>query len=127
MYASDADWISPANAFFGRCPIWSNASLQKVLQPADRRARITKLIGWHTFRHTYSTLHHLEMIVIDDHTSWVGQHLSIQLAAGTEPIPRPLHLAAALAGRGNLPRPAAAHAKARGQLGHACLASIVSL
>jgi site-specific recombinase XerD len=27
-----------------------------VLQPAARRAGITKRIGWHTFRHTYSSL-----------------------------------------------------------------------
>jgi len=37
-------------------PIWANTSLQKVLQPAARRAGITKQIGWHTFRHTYSSL-----------------------------------------------------------------------
>lgn len=56
MYASDADWIFASERLFGKMPIWSNASLQKVLQPAARRARITKLIGWHTFRHTYSTM-----------------------------------------------------------------------
>lgn len=37
-------------------PLWAVSSLQKVLQPAARRARITKQIGWHTFRHTYSIL-----------------------------------------------------------------------
>jgi integrase len=37
-------------------PIWSNASLQKMLQPAARKAGITKEIGWHTFRHTYSSM-----------------------------------------------------------------------
>ncbi|MGI9069682.1 MAG: tyrosine-type recombinase/integrase [Pyrinomonadaceae bacterium] len=29
--------------------------LTKVIQPAARRAGIKKRIGWHTFRHTYST------------------------------------------------------------------------
>ncbi len=56
MYASDTDWVFASERVFGKMPIWSNASLQKVLQPAARRARITKVIGWHTFRHTYSTM-----------------------------------------------------------------------
>ncbi|HEU5340210.1 tyrosine-type recombinase/integrase [Edaphobacter sp.] len=56
MYASDVDWVFASELLFGKIPIWSNASLQKVLRPAARRARIMKLIGWHTFRHTYSTM-----------------------------------------------------------------------
>ncbi len=56
MYASDADWEFASERLFGKMPIRSNASLQKVLQPAARRAQIMKLIGWHTFRHTYSTM-----------------------------------------------------------------------
>ena len=28
----------------------------KIIQPAARRAGITKRIGWHTFRHSYSSL-----------------------------------------------------------------------
>jgi integrase len=55
MYASHSDWVFASERVFGKMPIWSNASLQKVLQPAARRARINKEIGWHTFRHTYST------------------------------------------------------------------------
>lgn len=50
MYASGSDWV------FGKMPIWAVSSLQKVLQPAAKRAKITKRIGWHTFRHTYSSL-----------------------------------------------------------------------
>jgi site-specific recombinase XerD len=30
--------------------------LQKVIRPAAQRAGIIKRIGWHTFRHTFSTL-----------------------------------------------------------------------
>ncbi len=56
MYAADSDWVFASERVFGKMPIWSNASLQKVLQPAAKRAGITKTIGWHTFRHTYSTL-----------------------------------------------------------------------
>lgn len=56
MYASDTDWIFASAAVFGKMPVWAVSSLQKVLQPAARRAGITKRIGWHTFRHTYSSL-----------------------------------------------------------------------
>lgn len=37
-------------------PVWAVSSLQKVLQPAAKRAGITKTIGWHMFRYTYSSL-----------------------------------------------------------------------
>jgi len=30
--------------------------LAKVIRPAAKRAGIKKSIGWHTFRHTYSTM-----------------------------------------------------------------------
>lgn len=56
MYASDSDWVFASERVFGKMPIWANTSLQKVLQPAAKRARITKTIGWHIFRHTYSSL-----------------------------------------------------------------------
>lgn len=56
MYASDSDWLFASERLFGRMPIWSNSCLQKVLRPAARRARISSELGWHTFRHTYSTM-----------------------------------------------------------------------
>jgi integrase len=55
-YSSRSDWLFASAAVFGKMPVWAVSSLQKVLQPAARRAGITKRIGWHTFRHTYSTL-----------------------------------------------------------------------
>jgi integrase len=56
MYASDSDWVFASDRVFGKMPVWAVSSLQKVLQPAARRAEITKRIGWHMFRHTYSSL-----------------------------------------------------------------------
>ena len=50
------DWVFASEHVFGKMPVWAISSLQKVLQPAARRAGITKRIGWHTFRHTYSSL-----------------------------------------------------------------------
>lgn len=55
-YAENSDWVFASSVVFGKMPIWAVSSLQKVLQPAARKAKITKKIGWHIFRHTYSTL-----------------------------------------------------------------------
>ena len=56
LYASESDWVFASDHAFGKMPVWAISSLQKVLQPAAKRAGITKRIGWHTFRHTYSSL-----------------------------------------------------------------------
>ena len=55
-YQQADDWVfaSPHNQ--GKYPFWPDAVLQKVIHPAALRAGITKRIGWHTFRHTFSTL-----------------------------------------------------------------------
>ena len=55
-YRQADDWVfaSPHNQ--GKYPFWPDAVLQKVIRPAALRAGIKKRIGWHTFRHTFSTL-----------------------------------------------------------------------
>lgn len=55
-YAQGSDWIFASDRKFGEMPVWANASLSKVLKPAARRAGIAKRVGWHTLRHTYSSL-----------------------------------------------------------------------
>jgi len=37
-------------------PPWADTLLDRFLQPAAKRAGISKWVGFHTFRHTYSTL-----------------------------------------------------------------------
>ena len=41
---------------WGKQPFWPDIVMQKIIRPAALRAGIRKRIGWHTFRHTYSTL-----------------------------------------------------------------------
>ena len=55
-YRQPNDWIfaSPRNQ--GKHPFWPDVLLQKVIRPAALRAGINKKIGWHTFRHTFSTI-----------------------------------------------------------------------
>lgn len=51
-YCKPEDWVFANDA--GR-PRWQETILQRQLKPAAMRAGIGK-IGWHTFRHTYSTM-----------------------------------------------------------------------
>jgi len=47
---------SPARRFTARCRRGLIRFWNRHLQPAALRAGITKWVGFHTFRHTYSTL-----------------------------------------------------------------------
>jgi integrase len=40
----------------GNQPVWLSKVIQYHIQPAAKRLGITKRIGWHTFRRTYTTL-----------------------------------------------------------------------
>jgi integrase len=55
-YRQPDDWIFASPRTQGKYPFWPDAVLQKVIRPAGLRAGINKRIGWHTFRHTFSTL-----------------------------------------------------------------------
>jgi integrase len=55
-YRQADDWIFASPRTRGRHPFWPDAVLQKVIRPAALRAGIKKRVGWHTFRHTFSTL-----------------------------------------------------------------------
>jgi integrase len=55
-YRQPDDWIFASPRTQGKYPFWPDAVLQKVIRPAASRAGISKKIGWHTFRHTLSTV-----------------------------------------------------------------------
>jgi integrase len=55
-YQASNDWVFASPRKRGRYPFWPDAVLQKIIRPAALRAGISKRIGWHTFRHTFSTL-----------------------------------------------------------------------
>ena len=57
--ASDYAWATDSNragAKRGKQPVWLSTVMRYYIQPVARRLGITKRIGWHTFRHTFSTL-----------------------------------------------------------------------
>jgi site-specific recombinase XerD len=54
-YAAPDDWVFASPRVKGKSSRRSDVVLAKIIQPAAVRAGIKKRIGWHTFRHTFST------------------------------------------------------------------------
>jgi len=55
-YNQPDDWVFGSPEMQGTQPYWPDSLMRKVIHPAAVRARISKRIGWHTFRHSYATL-----------------------------------------------------------------------
>ena len=55
-YNKSDDWVFASKRHRGRKPIWGQAILRKYIRPVAQSVGIQKRFGWHTFRHTYSTL-----------------------------------------------------------------------
>jgi integrase len=56
IYINPDDWFFASNRYRGRRPYWGQAILRKYIRPVAQCVGIQKRFGWHTFRHTYSTL-----------------------------------------------------------------------
>jgi integrase len=55
-YRSADDWVFASKRAKGKRPIWGQSIMRKQIHPALEKLGIEKRIGWHTFRHSYSTL-----------------------------------------------------------------------
>jgi len=55
-YNQPEDWVFASNRMNGKQPLSPDSLLSRQIHPAVKRVGITKRVGWHTFRHTYSTL-----------------------------------------------------------------------
>jgi integrase len=55
-YIKPDDWVFASRRHRGRHPFWGQSILRKYVRPVAENVGIQKCIGWHTFRHTYSTL-----------------------------------------------------------------------
>src|SRR5215469_3131166 len=55
-YREAEDWVFASPASRGRRPYWGQCLMRTVIRPAAAKVGITQHIGWHTFRHTYSSL-----------------------------------------------------------------------
>jgi integrase len=56
QYRQPEDWVFASPHTHGLRPFWPDSTLAKVIRPAAGKAGIRKRIGWHTFRHSFSTL-----------------------------------------------------------------------
>ncbi len=54
-YPSPDDWVFASPRRKGKRPLRPDSVLSKIIRTAALRAGINKRIGWHTFRHTYSS------------------------------------------------------------------------
>jgi integrase len=55
-FRQPTDWIFASSATQGRLPFWGQTLMRHFIRPTAVKLGITKRIGWHTFRHSYSTL-----------------------------------------------------------------------
>jgi integrase len=55
-YRAPDDWVFASPATRGRQPYWGQSLMRRFIRPAAAKVGITQRIGWHTFRHTYSSL-----------------------------------------------------------------------
>jgi integrase len=55
-YCKPDDWVFASKRYRGRKPFWGQAILRRFIRPRAQELGIEKRFGWHTFRHTYSTL-----------------------------------------------------------------------
>ena len=69
MYKSDDDYLFPSVSKNGEQPISPDMILKRHIRPALERLKITKRIGWHSFRHGLSDLlrrNHVEIKTIQE-------------------------------------------------------------
>jgi integrase len=56
QYSQPEDWVFASPAVRGKRPYWGQCLMRTIIRPAAAKIGITQQIGWHTFRHTYSSL-----------------------------------------------------------------------
>jgi integrase len=55
-FSKAEDWVFASPAARGLRPYWGQCLMRAIIRPAAAKIGIAQRIGWHTFRHTYSSL-----------------------------------------------------------------------
>jgi integrase len=56
QFGADSDWVFASAQKAGELPLRPSSLLEKHIKPAARKVGLGGDIGWHTFRHTYSSM-----------------------------------------------------------------------
>jgi integrase len=56
QFSQDDDWVFASSQKAGELPLRPTAMLAAQIKPAAKAAKLGDEIGWHTFRHTYSSM-----------------------------------------------------------------------
>jgi integrase len=56
QYRAPDNWVFASPESKGLRPYWGQTLMRKIIGPAAATVGITRRLGWHTFRHTYSSL-----------------------------------------------------------------------
>jgi len=56
QFGQDCDWVFASSRKAGELPLRSTSMLETQIKPAVKAAKLAGDIGWHTFRHTYSSM-----------------------------------------------------------------------
>jgi len=85
-YNHDSDWIFASPQMEGKQPFWPDR-LRRNLQAVVRRLGINKKVGWHTFRHTLSTMVRANKEDISVQTELLRNSVKVALEHYTQAIP----------------------------------------
>jgi integrase len=55
-YNGETDWVFASATMKGKQPLWPDSLWRRHGKPAVKAAKVTKRVGYHTFRHTFGTL-----------------------------------------------------------------------
>jgi integrase len=55
-YKDQDDWVFAGESNKGKTPLWLDIMMQNYIRPAVKAAKITKVVGWHTFRRSLASL-----------------------------------------------------------------------
>ncbi len=56
LYSQPTHWVFASTTMKGKQPLWPETLWRRYGKPAVKAAKIQKRVGFHTFRHTYTTL-----------------------------------------------------------------------
>ena len=55
-FGKPEDWVFASERLKGKMPVAFDTILKKHIQPAAKKAEITKKVGWHTFRRSFASI-----------------------------------------------------------------------